>query len=111
METRNTPFWHRAFGSIRPALGAAAVLAMLATAAPAMAQVYVHVRPPAARVEEVPPLPGPGWVWTRGYWAWHGHWAWVGGRYVRPPHPHAAWVSGYWHHHPRGWVWTGGHWR
>jgi hypothetical protein len=95
----------------RRALGAAGVVALLAAMTPAMAQVYVNIAPPAARVEVLPPRPHPGWVWRPGYWAWHGRWVWVGGLYVHPPHVGAAWVPGHWAHHPRGWVWVPGHWR
>jgi WXXGXW repeat (2 copies) len=111
MKNGNTSTRRRVFASIRPALGAAAVLAILATSVPATAQVYVRVGPPAARVEVVPPRPGPGYVWRPGYWAWRHRWVWVGGRYLRGPHPHAAWVPGHWAHRPRGWVWINGHWR
>jgi len=67
--------------------------------------------PPAPQVEVQVVAPGPGYVWTPGYWAWHGRWVWVGGRWVFPPHRHAVWVGGHWGRRGHGYVWVGGHWR
>lgn len=56
--------------------------------------------------------PGPGYVWTDGFWAWRGGgYVWAPGRWVRPPHPRARWVPGYWAHRHRGYVWVQGRWR
>jgi len=53
--------------------------------------------PPAPRYGVVGVAPGPGYVWTEGYWDRHGNnWVWVTGSWRRPPHPHAVWVPGYW---------------
>lgn len=42
--------------------------------------------PPAPVLEPVLVAPGPGYVWVRGAWAWHGdHWVWHRG-YWRHPH-------------------------
>jgi hypothetical protein len=67
--------------------------------------------PPAPQVEVQVAAPGPGFVWTPGYWGWHGRWVWVGGRWVVPPHRHAVWVAGHWGHRGHGYVWVGGRWR
>jgi hypothetical protein len=67
--------------------------------------------PPAPQVEVQVAAPGPGFIWTPGYWAWHGRWVWVGGRWAHPPHRHAVWVAGHWDRRPRGYIWVGGHWR
>ena len=67
--------------------------------------------PPAPQVEVQVAAPGPAFVWTPGYWAWHGRWVWVGGRWVVPPHRHAIWVAGHWGHRGHGYVWIGGRWR
>jgi hypothetical protein len=75
------------------------------------AEVVVTEAPPAPQVEVRIAAPGPEFVWTPGYWAWHGHWVWVGGRWARPPHRHAVWVAGHWGHRGHGYVWIGGRWR
>jgi hypothetical protein len=67
--------------------------------------------PPPPQQEVIVESPGPEFVWTPGYWAWHGRWVWVGGRWARPPHRHAVWVAGHWGHRGHGYVWIGGRWR
>jgi hypothetical protein len=74
----------------------------------------------AVRVGPPPPprygvrgfAPGPGYMWTDGYWDWRGgRWFWVDGRWMRPPHRRAVWVPGSWvedHHRYR---FRRGYWR
>ena len=58
---------------------------------------YAQSAPPPPRYGVVGYAPGPGYVWTDGYWDWRGGgWVWVGGRWMRPPHPRAVWVPGGW---------------
>jgi hypothetical protein len=42
--------------------------------APAFAQVGIYIgrTPPPLRYEVEGPMPGPGYVWTEGSWAWDG---------------------------------------
>lgn len=76
---------------------------------------YVGVRvgpPPPPVAGYVGMAPGPGYVWTDGFWDLRGsRWVWVSGRWVVPPRPRAAWVAGYWA--PRGghYYWHPGRWR
>ena len=79
--------------------------------APAQPTEIVTVAPPPPQREVVVVRPGPGFVWTPGYWAWNGRWVWVGGQWVRPPRPRAVWVSGRWVRRGPGFVWVGGRWR
>jgi len=53
----------------------------------------VNFAPPAPLVfGPVGPSPGPGFVWTDGYYMWGGNnWAWQSGRWARPPHPGYVW--------------------
>jgi hypothetical protein len=75
-------------------------------------EVLVTQAPPAVRVEAETVAPGPGYVWTRGYWRWTGgDYVWVRGGWVARPRATAVWVEGHWVHRPRGWVWIPGHWR
>jgi hypothetical protein len=56
--------------------------------------------------------PGPGYVWTDGFYDLHGNnWVWVRGRWAHPPHPHARWESPRWERTRHGWSRRGGHWR
>ena len=74
--------------------------------------VVVAEPPPPPIVEEVVPVPGPGYVWIGGSWGWYGgRWVWVRGRWAWPPHRRAVWVSGRWERRGRGGVWVSGYWR
>jgi WXXGXW repeat (2 copies) len=73
---------------------------------------YVRYAPPAPRYEAVGIAPGPGFVWTNGYWDWRGNnWYWVGGRWMRPPHRGRVWVAPEWRYEGRGYRFHRGYWR
>jgi len=57
----------------------------------------IAVAPPALPVYEQPPVPGPGFMWSPGYWA-HGDedYYWVPGTWVQAPQPNLLWTPGYW---------------
>lgn len=81
------------------ALGCAAI----ATAGPAAAQleigISVRFEPPALPVYEQPPIPGPDYIWTPGFWAWDddiGDYFWVPGTWVRAPQPGLLWTPAWW---------------
>lgn len=62
--------------------------------------VSVGFAPPVLPVYEQPPIPGPGYLWTPGYWAWDGMgYYWVPGAWVLAPFYGALWTPPYW-----GWV-------
>lgn len=82
-------------------LGAIAALAALPQKAEAGVYigvgVSVGVPPPPLPVYEQPPIPGPGYIWTPGYWAWDGDdYYWVPGTWVIAPFYGALWTPGYW---------------
>jgi hypothetical protein len=80
--------------------------------APVTREVYVSQAPPTVRVETATVAPGPGYVWTRGYWRWNGtQYIWVPGTWVTRPRTTAVWVEGQWIRRPGGWVWVAGHWQ
>jgi hypothetical protein len=73
--------------------------------------VSITVPPPPLPVYAQPVIPGPGYIWTPGYWAWgpEGYY-WVPGTWVMPPAVGVLWTPGYW-----GWVdgryfWHAGYW-
>ena len=73
--------------------------------------VSITLAPPALPVYVQPALPGPGYMWTPGYWAYgdDGYY-WVPGTWVLPPQPGFLWTPGYW-----GWgggiySWHAGYW-
>ena len=83
----------------------------LPRASEAQVAVSITVAPPPLPVYAQPVIPGPGWIWAPGYWAWapYGYY-WVPGTWVRPPRVGLLWTPGYW-----GWVngfyvWHAGYW-
>lgn len=74
--------------------------------------VLVTEAPPPVRVETRTVAPGPGYVWTSGYWRWTGaRYEWVPGGWIVRPRTTAVWMEGHWERRAGGWVWIAGHWR
>jgi hypothetical protein len=83
--------------------------------APAQAGVFlgvsVAVAPPAIPVVVQPPIPGEGYIWTPGYWAWGpAGYYWVNGRWLLPPAIGVLWTPGYWGEVGGLWGWHAGYW-
>lgn len=97
----------------RKLLAAAFVMtSAISTACVAGGAYYVRYAPPPPRYGVFGVAPGPGYVWTEGYWDWRGNnWFWVGGRWMRPPRAHAVWVAPEWRPEGRGWRMRRGYWR
>lgn len=96
-----------------------ALALLLATAPqfshPASAQiamgVSVAIAPPPLPLYDQPPIPGPGYIWTPGYWAWDGgDYYWVPGTWVLPPAVDLLWTPGYWDFADGFYVWNAGYW-
>ena len=97
------------FGSLM-AIGAAALA--LAACGPTYVGMRVGPPPPVPYNAYVGVAPGPGYVWTDGFYDLRGgRWTWVGGRWVVPPRQRAVWVAPRWE--PRGghYYFHAGHWR
>jgi hypothetical protein len=88
---------------------------VLAFSAASFAQIAVgisvRIGPPALPVYAQPICPGPGYMWTPGYWAWNddGGYYWVPGTWVMAP-VGMLWTPGWW-----GWggglyMWHPGYW-
>ena len=84
-------------------------------AAPSSAQIAigisVRVGPPALPVYEQPLCPGPGYLWTPGYWAWSDDdgYYWVPGTWVVAP-VGMLWTPGYWGWNNGLYLWNAGYW-
>ena len=92
-------------------LTAAALIAAPTPQAHAAVFVSVGFAPPAIPVYAQPVMPGDGYVWTPGYWAYgpDGYY-WVDGAWILPPYVGALWTPGWW-----GWggglyYWHPGYW-
>ncbi|MBI1920296.1 MAG: YXWGXW repeat-containing protein [Geobacter sp.] len=108
----------RIAASIAICSAATLLLAFLVVAAPtpSHAQVSVGISvsivPPALPIYVQPICPGPGYIWTPGYWAWDPvfFYFWVPGTWVLAPFPGWYWTPGYWWWYNGGYVWYEGYW-
>jgi hypothetical protein len=88
------------------------LIACLLAVSAASARFVVRVAPPVPVVETVVPAPGPGYVWTPGYYIWDGRaYVWAPGAWVVAPWPGARWEPPHWVHRRGGWIFVEGHWR
>jgi hypothetical protein len=73
--------------------------------------ISVRIGPPALPVYAQPVCPGPGYLWTPGYWAWNddGGYYWVPGTWVVAP-VGMLWTPGYWGWGGGFYVWHPGYW-
>jgi len=100
---------------IRMFIPALMVLALLAAPSPSNAAVAigisVGIAPPPLPVYEQPPIPGPGYIWTPGYWAWgpEGYY-WVPGTWVFPPTIGFLWTPPWWGWSDGVYLWHAGYW-
>jgi hypothetical protein len=75
--------------------------------------VSVNVAPPELPVYDQPPIPGDGYVWTPGFWAWSDDdqdYYWVPGTWIAAPQPGFLWTPGYWGFNNGAYLWNGGYW-
>ncbi|MGA7561104.1 MAG: hypothetical protein WBW12_19445 [Terriglobales bacterium] len=92
-------------------------VSVLSLSTPASAQIgigigiSVRVAPPALPVYAQPICPGPGYLWTPGYWAWNedGGYYWVPGTWVVAP-VGMLWTPGYWGFAGGFYGWHPGYW-
>ena len=73
--------------------------------------VSVRIGPPPLPVYAQPICPGPGYVWTPGYWAWNdgAGYYWVPGTWVLAP-VGMLWTPGYWGWGGGVYLWHPGYW-
>lgn len=89
---------------------------ILAAPTPAPAEVSVGISvtigPPALPVYAQPVCPGPGFIWTPGYWAWDPDFGyyWIPGVWVPAPFVGALWTPGYWAWSNGVYIWNEGYW-
>ena len=77
----------------------------------AAAPVMVQMAPPPLPEYVQPVAPGPGYLWTPGYWDWGGAgYYWVPGTWVMPPTVGLLWTPGWWGFVDGGYRWNPGYW-
>jgi hypothetical protein len=101
--------------TLRKLMLAAAVAVPMATlpVAEAHAGVFISVAiaPPALPIYAQPVIPGEGYIWTPGYWAYgDAGYYWVPGVWVQPPTVGLLWTPGYWGFEGGFYGWHGGYW-
>jgi hypothetical protein len=89
----------------------ALVLFLTSTALMAQVSVSINIAPPPLPVYAQPIAPGPGFIWTPGYWAYGADgYFWVPGTWVRAPFVGALWTPGYWGWRGGYYLWNAGYW-
>jgi hypothetical protein len=87
-----------------------------ALSSPSTAQIgvgiSVRIGPPPLPIYAQPFCPGPGYLWTPGYWAWSDDdgYYWVPGTWVLAPEVGYLWTPGYWGWNDGFYVWNVGYW-
>ncbi len=96
---------------LRGVLLLSVVVLVTALSSWAGAFVSVAIGPPALPVYSQPLCPGPGYIWTPGYWAWGpAGYYWVPGTWVLPPQMGFLWTPGYWAFSAGFYNWHPGYW-
>ncbi len=73
--------------------------------------ISVAIAPPVIPVYTQPYCPGPGYIWTPGYWDWDGYsYFWVPGVWVVAPRVGFLWTPGYWGYNNGLYVFNQGYW-
>jgi hypothetical protein len=101
--------------TLRKMMLAAAVAVPMVTLPVAQAHagvfISVAIAPPALPVYAQPVIPGEGYIWTPGYWAYgDAGYYWVPGVWVLAPEPGLLWTPGYWGFEGGFYGWHGGYW-
>ncbi|MBS0430937.1 MAG: YXWGXW repeat-containing protein [Proteobacteria bacterium] len=92
-------------------LGAPLLAAPLPAAAFISVGISVGFAPPPLPVYAQPYAPGPGYIWTPGYWAWDGYgYYWVPGTWILPPQIGLLWTPGWWGWDTGYYRWHAGYW-
>jgi hypothetical protein len=95
-------------------LGASLCPAIPAANAQVSIGISINIEPPPLPVYDQPVIPGPGYLWTPGYWAWNADiddYYWVPGTWVQPPQPGLLWTPAYWAWNDDGaYVFNDGYW-
>jgi hypothetical protein len=76
-------------------------------------EAYADRAPPPLPGYDQPPIPGEGYIWIPGYWAWNASAAdyyWTPGTWARPPRPGVLWTPGYWRYRDGRYAFVGGYW-
>ncbi len=101
----------RILGLVSALMLVAAPVVTTPAAASVSVGISVGIAPPPLPVYDQPPIPGPGYVWVPGYWAWgpYGYY-WVPGTWVLPPAIGLLWTPPWWSFVDGAYVFHVGYW-
>ena len=88
-------------------------LAFISMPASAQVSISVGIAPPPLIVDDQPPAPDDGYLWTPGYWAYdddQGEYYWVPGSWEQPPEVGLYWTPNYWGWADGAYVYYPGYW-
>ena len=93
-------------------LGASLMTAIPPAHAQGSVMVTVDFAPPPLPIYDQAAIPGPGYIWEPGYWAWSFDvgWYWVPGTWVLPPAVGLLWTPAYWAYSDGEYVLYDGYW-
>lgn len=101
----------RRFRHAFPVLFALAAMALPSGSSAQMVDVTVAIAPPELPVYDQPEIPGPGYIWTPGFWEYGSDgYYWVPGTWVEPPTVGLLWTPGYWGWRDGFYAWHAGYW-
>jgi WXXGXW repeat (2 copies) len=89
---------------------AALLLVGLSPSSFAQVGISIGIAPPPIPIYTQPYPPGPGYIWTPGYWAYDSGYYWVPGTWVLPPRVGFLWTPGYWAYNGSNYFFNEGYW-
>jgi len=94
------------------AVALAAVLFVGLSLSSSFAQIGISIgiAPPPIPIYTQPYAPGPGYIWTPGYWGYDSGYYWVPGTWVLPPRVGFLWTPGYWGYNGSNYFFNNGYW-
>jgi len=72
--------------------------------------ISIGIAPPPIPIYTQPYPPGPGYIWTPGYWGYDSGYYWVPGAWILPPRIGFLWTPGYWAYNGSNYFFNQGYW-
>ena len=92
------------------ALAAVLFVGLSPTSSSAQVGISIGIAPPPIPIYTQPYPPGPGYIWTPGYWAYDSGYYWVPGTWILPPRVGFLWTPGYWGYNGSNYFFNEGYW-
>jgi hypothetical protein len=92
------------------ALAALLFVGLSPTSSFAQIGISIGIAPPPIPIYTQPYPPGPGYIWTPGYWAYDSGYYWVPGAWFLPPRIGFLWTPGYWAYNGSSYYFNEGYW-